>query len=68
MQETRVQFLSQDDPLEMEMAAHPSIFAWKNLTDKEPGRLHSMRLQRAAHTEQLNHHCHHKTLKLTLFK
>ena len=48
MQETRVQFLGQDDPLEMEMAAHPSILAWKNLTE-EPGRLYSMRLQRAAH-------------------
>ena len=29
MQETRVQFLGQEDPLEKEMATHSSILAWK---------------------------------------
>ena len=29
MQETRVQSLGQEDPLEKEMATHPSILAWK---------------------------------------
>ena len=29
VQETRVQFLAQEDPLEKEMASHSSIFAWK---------------------------------------
>ena len=29
MQETRVQSLGQEDPLEKEMAAHSSILAWK---------------------------------------
>ena len=29
MQETWVQFLSQDDPLEKGMATHSSIFAWR---------------------------------------
>ena len=30
MQETQVQFLHQEDPLEKEMATHNSILAWKN--------------------------------------
>ena len=30
MQETRVQPLGQEDPLEKEMATHSSILAWKN--------------------------------------
>ena len=29
MQETQVQFLGQEDPLEKEMATHSSILAWK---------------------------------------
>ena len=29
MQETRVWFLGQEDPLEKEMATHPSIPAWR---------------------------------------
>ena len=34
MQETWVQFLGQEDPLEKEMASHSSILAWKNPTDR----------------------------------
>ena len=33
MQETQVQSLGQEDPLEKEMATHCSILAWKNPTD-----------------------------------
>ena len=29
MQETRVQFLGWEDPLEKERATHPSILAWR---------------------------------------
>ena len=29
MQETRVQFLGREDPLEKEMATHSSILAWE---------------------------------------
>ena len=29
MQETRVQFLGQENPLEEEMATHSSMLAWK---------------------------------------
>ena len=41
MQETWVQSLSWEDPLEKEMATHPSILAWKMPRMEEPGRLQS---------------------------
>ena len=34
MQETWVQSLCQEDPLEKEMAMHSSIFAWKIIMDR----------------------------------
>ena len=34
VQETQVQSLGWEDPLEKEMATHSSIFAWKNLMDR----------------------------------
>ena len=42
MQETRVQSLGQEDPLEKEMATHPSTLAWKMPWTEEPGRLQFM--------------------------
>ena len=42
MQETGVQSLGQEDPLEKEMATHSSILAWENLWTDKPGRLQSM--------------------------
>ena len=45
MQETWVQSLGQEDPLEKEMAAHSSILAWRIPWTEEPGRLQSMGLQ-----------------------
>ena len=45
MQETGVQFLSQEDPLEKETATHSSILAWKIPWIEEPGGLRSMGLQ-----------------------
>ena len=41
MQETWVQSLGQEDPLEKEMATHSSILAWKIPWMEEPGRLQS---------------------------
>ena len=38
-QETQVQSLNQEDPLEEEMAAHPSILAWRIPWTKEPDGL-----------------------------
>ena len=46
MQETRVQFLGQEDPLEKEMAIYSSTLAWKIPWTEEPDRLQSMGLQR----------------------
>ena len=40
--QTWVQSLGQEDPLEKEMAAHPSILAWETPWTEEPGRLQSM--------------------------
>ena len=41
VQETWVQFLGQEDPLEKETATHSSILAWRILWTEEPGRLYS---------------------------
>ena len=49
MQETRVQSLGQEDPLEKEMATHSSTLAWKIPWTEDPGRLQSMGLQRVGH-------------------
>ena len=42
MPETWVWSLGQEDPLEKEMATHPSILAWKIPWTEKPGRLQSM--------------------------
>ena len=42
MQETRVQSLSQEDPLEKEMGIHSSILAWEIPWTGELGGLQSM--------------------------
>ena len=42
MQETQVQFLGQEDPLEKEMATQSSILAFRISWTEEPGRLQSM--------------------------
>ena len=39
MQETRVQALGWEDPLEKEMAPHSSTLAWKIPPTEEPGGL-----------------------------
>ena len=41
MQETQVQPLGGEDPLEREMATHPSILTWKLPWTEEPGGLQS---------------------------
>ena len=38
-QETWVQSLGQEDPLEKEMATHSSILTWKLSWTEDPGRL-----------------------------
>ena len=48
-QETQVQSLAQEDPLEEGMATHSSILAWRIPWAEEPGRLQSMGSQRVRH-------------------
>ena len=45
MQETRVQSLGREDPLEKEIAINSSILAWEIPRPEEPGGLQSMGLQ-----------------------
>ena len=49
MQETLVQSLGWEDPLEKEMTTHSSILDWEIPWTEEPGRLQSMGLQRVRH-------------------
>ena len=49
MQETWVQFLSQEDPPEKRMAPHSSTLAWRIPWVEEPGQLESMGSQRVGH-------------------
>ena len=48
-QETWVQALGWEDPLEKEMAIHSSILAWKILWTESHGGLQPMGLQRVGH-------------------
>ena len=49
-QETRVQSLGQEDPLEEEgMVTHSSILAWRIPRTEEPGGLQSTGLQKVRH-------------------
>ena len=52
-QEAWVQSLSQEDPLEKEMATHSSVLAWRIPWREEPGGLQSMGSQRVRPSE----HC-----------
>ena len=49
MQETQVQSLGQEDPLEKGMATHSSILGWRIPRTEEYGGLQSMGLQRVRH-------------------
>ena len=49
IQEARVQFLGQEDPLEKGMATHSSILARRIPWTEEPGCLQSMGLQGVRH-------------------
>ena len=49
MLQTQVRSLSQEDPLEKEMATHSNILAWRIPWTEEPGRLPSMGSQRVGH-------------------
>ena len=71
MQETWVQSLGQEDPLEKEMVTHSSILAWRIPWTEESGGLQPIGLQESDTTKQLDTHTHTHThtgyhvLKLT---
>ena len=49
VQETRVQSLVREDPLEKGMATHSSVLAWRTPWTEEPSGLQSMWSQRVRH-------------------
>ena len=49
MQETRVQSLGREDPLEKGMATHSSVVAWRIPWTEELGRLQSVESQKIRH-------------------
>ena len=56
MQETQVQSLGWEDPLEKEMVTHSSFVAWRIPWTEEPGGLQSMGSQELDMTQRLNQH------------
>ena len=54
MQETWVQSLGREHPLEKGMVIHSSILAWRNPWTEEPGRLQSIGSQRVGHDRATN--------------
>ena len=56
MQETWVQSLGQEDPVEKRMATHSSILAWRIPWTEEPGGLQAIGLQRAGHDWDFHFH------------
>ena len=55
MQETRVWFLDQENPLEKGTATHSSILAWRIPQLEDPGGLQSMGLQRVGYSDSWGH-------------
>ena len=55
MQETQIQSLGQEDPLEKEMATHYSILALEIQWTEDPGGLQSMMFQRVKHGLAIKH-------------
>ena len=65
MQETWVQFLIWEDPLEEETATYSSIPAWRISWEEKPGGLQSMGLQRAGHDWATEHSMHTACMNYT---
>ena len=67
MQDTWVQSLGQEDPLEKEMAAHSSTLAWKIPYMEEPNRLQSTGWQRVRHDWEMSLSLHFSPHILSLY-
>ena len=55
-QESNVQSLDQEDPLEEEIAKYPSVLAWEIPWTEKPGRPQSMGSQRVGHNLATTQH------------
>ena len=49
LQESQIQSLGQEDPLEEDIATHSSILAWRIPWTEDPGGLQSIGSQRVGH-------------------
>ena len=56
VQKTQIQSLGRENPLEEEVATHPSILAWEIPWTEEPGGLQSSGSQGAGHDSVTKHH------------
>ena len=61
MQETQVQSLIQEEPLEKGMAPYSSILAWRIPWTEEPGGLQPLGSQRVGHDITLLHSAGHSS-------
>ena len=61
IQETQVQSLGREDPLEEDMATHSSILAWEIPWTEEAGRYSPWGHKDSDTTESLNTHTHTRT-------
>ena len=66
MQETQVQSLGWEDPLEESVVTHSSILAWEIPWKEEPGGLHSRGHKESDMTWQLIYHLGNKFIICTL--
>ena len=67
MQETQVQSLGWEDPLEKKMATHSSILAWRMPWTEEPGGLQRMHCKQSDTTERLSLSLSH-TVQISSFQ
>ena len=58
VQETLIQSLGWEDPLEEGMTTHSSILAWKITWTEEPGGLQSIKSQRWTRLKRLSKYTH----------
>ena len=68
MQETRVQFLGREDPLEKGMATHSSILAWRIPGQSSLAGHSPWGCKESDTTERLNHHKHHGKGEVSSFE
>ena len=64
MQETWVQSLGRENPLEESMATHFNMLAWRTPWTEEPGRLQSMGSQKVRHdfSDLARMHAHYNNM------